>query len=63
MQCNQMTIAFLYCQCLLVGWLCENDSVIDMLSVLAAAVSCAIDTQTGALLLDPDTSEEKVTHF
>ena len=42
-----------------VRWL----SVIDMLIVLAAAVSCAIDTQTGALLLDPDTSEEKVTCF
>ena len=28
--------------------------------VLAAAVSCAIDKQTGALLLDPDAAEEKV---
>lgn len=34
-----------------------------MLIVLAAAVSCAIETQTGALLLDPDTSEEQVTRF
>ena len=34
-----------------------------MLIVPAAAVSCAIETQTGALLLDPDTSEEQVTRF
>ena len=39
---------------------CAQWRFMDFLTVFAAAVSCAIDKKTGALLLDPDASEEKV---